>query len=742
INWSIPELMKYTFTEPEKTKRSLRHAGVASKFLTGKDKVTPGQILQLWDKSADGRIEREENMFSTTIHYSAIKPVRPSLTSYAAQKCLQKVNQEGSAVVKSDAGLHASIRKDSTQKLEWKAVATHALAALLYKRNSEARLLPMSLGLLAFSYSTPVDFMAYCSHIGVMPAWTTISKALNHLGKFQGELVRSLGRDPKLVGFIQTDNVQNYLRMRDERIGSANTMNIGLAATYCQVPGVDPSTLDFDKKQKLVEQNKRSKLTVNQLVSLIDFAHLNKVFVLHWMRVLVHYIPELQHLKSAVSELFRTRVKRTCIPEGATPVFPLASNGKNENVTTELNDAIRDFLSQTGQDENDYLRRVTLIGGDGLTFQRLLELQRYLQFHADQLESLSLIEPILAVWHTEWADLTRIFERFWEAALSTDPSSLGHNATLIGRPGPSNIHKVDYYLAVDLLYLVLESASSIRLIQTSRIHFKDAPDIFKYFTNLAMEGKLPTLEVLEKAAEKLHNTYTTTRAIYEALGDTTAKSPWTNSVPLGKKWGSQERDATSLPKVATEVPEDTQGRHENGDRVLANSITFMRDALLSREISYAVAEGDAGRVYQVMKMLLFSFAGSSHTKYCTYMLEVVTRFELETPEDMVETILKATLVNLTGLPGSCMASDIMQEYFNRLLEAIIEKKGIDYGNPLARNIISPNLAHFARIKLNLRSGVGLAPRSGKHSAPHQNPEMLKLMKAYMQHELHKRRPGR
>jgi hypothetical protein len=56
INWSIPELMKYTFTEPEKIKRSLRHAGVASKFLTGKDKVTPGQILQLWDKSADGRI--------------------------------------------------------------------------------------------------------------------------------------------------------------------------------------------------------------------------------------------------------------------------------------------------------------------------------------------------------------------------------------------------------------------------------------------------------------------------------------------------------------------------------------------------------------------------------------------------------------------------------------------------------------------------------------------------------------
>lgn len=89
-----------------------------------------------------------------------------------------------------------------------------------------------------------------------------------------------------------------------------------------------------------------------------------------------------------------------------------------------------------------------------------------------------------------------------------------------------------------------------------------------------------------------------------------------------------------------------------------------------------------------------------------------------------------------------MASDIMQEYFNRLLEAIVEKKGIDYGDPSACNIISPNLGHFARIKLSLRSGVGMAKRAGKHSVPDQNPEVRKLSEAYKKHELHKQRPGR
>jgi len=62
----------------------------------------------------------------------------------------------------------------------------------------------------------------------------------------------------------------------------------------------------------------------------------------------------------------------------------------------------------------------------------------------------------------------------------------------------------------------------------------------------------------------------------------------------------------------------------------------MRDALMSREMSYAIAERDPGRVYEVMKtsllqscivdvdwaveliliqVLLFTFTGSNHTKY-------------------------------------------------------------------------------------------------------------------------------
>jgi hypothetical protein len=76
-----------------------------------------------------------------------------------------------------------------------------------------------------------------------------------------------------------------------------------------------------------------------------------------------------------------------------------------------------------------------------------------------------------------------------------------------------------------------------------------------------------------------------------------------------------------------------------------------------------------------------------------------------------------TLVNLTGHAGSFSAADLMQEFFNRLLEAIVEKKGVEYGDTFIRQVISQKLHHFAQIKLDLRVEVGLSQRSGCPSQP-------------------------
>ncbi|KAH9943828.1 hypothetical protein B0H21DRAFT_864932 [Amylocystis lapponica] len=52
-----------------------------------------------------------------------------------------------------------------------------------------------------------------------------------------------------------------------------------------------------------------------------------------------------------------------------------------------------------------------------------------------------------------------------------------------------------------------------------------------------------------------------------------------------------------------------------------------------------MAEGDVGRMYEVLKVMLFTFAGSSHSKYTSYLLETICSLELESSPELRETIL-------------------------------------------------------------------------------------------------------
>jgi hypothetical protein len=69
-----------------------------------------------------------------------------------------------------------------------------------------------------------------------------------------------------------------------------------------------------------------------------------------------------------------------------------------------------DFLQQMGQTPERYLKRKLPVGGDGLTYAMLQQLQIYLQFDDYAFKSFEIIEPQLQVWHTKWTDVIRIFQ--------------------------------------------------------------------------------------------------------------------------------------------------------------------------------------------------------------------------------------------------------------------------------------------------------------------------------------------
>jgi hypothetical protein len=170
-------------------------------------------------------------------------------------------------------------------------------------------------------------------------------------------------------------------------------------------------------------------------------------------------VPALNHLKSQVWQLYKSKgeEKHFCPPGRRSTVFPLPTNGRNETVTTELKKGLEDILGVLGQTEASYNSRLTFIGGDGLTYERMIQLKTYLQYEETPFRRFEIIQPILQSWHTIWTDLSRCFEAHWDHLLSADPSSLGHSANQIKRKAPANLKKVDYYPNVQLAYVVLDA---------------------------------------------------------------------------------------------------------------------------------------------------------------------------------------------------------------------------------------------------------------------------------------------
>ncbi|KAJ3817574.1 hypothetical protein F5880DRAFT_1492702 [Lentinula raphanica] len=760
LGWSYSDYLFYS-SQWKDFSRGPMQSQALEKFLSGRCQHHPGEVIQNWYSSPDGRFgdndEAASLMWSTfEPKFHQIKNIRACLTSFAAQICIEHAVQQAKTAVKPENGLHVR-----------RSVVTHSIAALNFALNRYANWLPVARGIFYFSTSAPVDTIAYESRTATMPSYSTLYGLLRELGMAEGRATQSAGSDPKLWGKVFFDNTQRYLRQRDMRFGREHKMTIGIAGTFLEYGEgtFPPEAHDIHDKKARVAKNERAHIDIKFFTDLINNEHLETVGALQWLDCLVTHIPQLAHYKEQVTLLYTTTAAIDRLPPTPSKIHCLSTVAKNENVTTELYSTIINFFGQIGQTKDDHVYRISPFGGDGLTYQRLLELKRYVQYNENELLNLRVLEPQLEWWHTMWTDLNRLYETHWGEPLSNDPSTLGHSSRKIGREDPSNLKKIDYYPGIQLAYLVLDA----RMLDCWRLAFKTS-DIFGYFEDLKKEEKLPTFEDLKSMARTLFNSYSSTRAHYYALrkaGASEETSSWASSVPVGTPWlgvaddPSMEDIGVSFTKTSArsahqekskpqkrstqkdKEAEEVQNKlRQTGDRVLANSIAFMRDALLSRECANAVASGDVGRVWEVLKVWLFTFAGSSHSKYATYLLETITSLELESSKTLRDALLRTMLVNLSGRPGSFSPCDLVQEYFNRLLEFIIERKGQEFDHTFIQHIISRNLHCMSQIKLESRANVGLAPKAGRHSEPHSNPELRTLLKQYSHHELHSRRVGR
>ncbi|KAJ6558349.1 hypothetical protein B0H19DRAFT_906888, partial [Mycena capillaripes] len=783
-NWTLAGFL-YNIFQSKDAKgcdihRSQTHSQMVSICLAGRAKETVADIISEWMAHPDGRIPvnspNSDLMYSTTIPYTEIRPVRAALTSFSTQTIGKKVGDEAETAVKLDSGLHSVIERDQRVTLylfdkiavrkprkqdgvvvERKTrpaatVITHAIASLNFCRTDQANLLPLMRGILYLGSSAPVELINYNCRIGNMPAPDTIRRALITLSKDEAFATTAHGEDPDTAGFLFVDNTQNYHRQRDLCIGRENVMNVGMSGLYMEAPDVDSRVFNLEDKRKLIAENRRKDVTVDDLIGFLDQEDADSTGTLLVLDVLARCIPSLKPISKEIS--LRLSASATIVvPEGPAIIHPLACSGKKQTIPTELKDAMLDFLQQIGQTPESFLKCKLPVGGDGLMYAMLLQLQSFLQYHDDAFKSFEIMEPQLQVWHTKWTDVIRIFQTHWgrTSGKNTNPAALGFSAVKIGRVAPSDMKKVEFYPGTQLMYLVLDA----KLLDIWRLAFK-TDDIFKYFEGLAETRNLPDFETLLPIARKLYRAYGTARGRDHAMYETGTTGEWAQTIPMGSAWIPQEIEDSSLEKKRKSKgkafnPSAKKKKKKKalptappceGDFVLAQDIDFIRDSLNSRKLTTAVACGDVGRMYECIKYLLFTFGGSTHTNYLNYVLETIVSLELESTPGLKVALLRGLIWNLSGLPEHCEEGDYIVEFFNRLLEDVVQHKSAQFDDLFIRNIISRNLRHIAQLKVAWRTGVGMKKKSHKHKDPHANPEMLTLLKLYRDTELHSRRLGR
>lgn len=110
--------------------------------------------------------------------------------------------------------------------------------------------------------------------------------------------------------------------------------------------------------------------------------------------------------------------------------------------------------------------------------------------------------------------------------------------------------------------------------------------------------------------------------------------------------------------------------------------------------------------------------------------------ELESPPALQELIFENYIIDPSGLLNHFESGDLFQE---QLQDELYEHVG-DYDGGFdaahVKEIIAPNVYRMMQTKKDVRLGLGLAKRSGKHATPKAVAEIRLLLNRYESSELH------
>ncbi|KAK6974153.1 hypothetical protein R3P38DRAFT_3332074 [Favolaschia claudopus] len=654
-----------------------------------------------------------------------------------------------------------------------------AISSFIVSRNSYASgELALPLAVWHFSCGSHVDVKrVYCRLAGITSTSTTY-KALNSMSAadmkvLQQKTQAGAERGEAAFGKI-VDNVQYHDVIHEHGLGRENTMKVGTACTTFEFFDPQPGAFDAQDHVNRVCRQDRQNMTTESVYRSIDWNHNLGITNLHSVRVLAEFSPHLSHLRTAISARFRTTYAKYRIPVHKTILQPLGTNSERETTTQGMQQALKDFDKQMGIEPEKSDNILQWVRGDGASHATTLGLKKYLSTSLNIYDSCRNIISTPETWHTKATDLNACASNHYGPAASKDPSSLSRSSNAANMKRPTNLKKCNFYPTSRSMTLIWEA----QVLDCWRVVL-GVEDLYEHFERLAETNSLPTLDELLVQASILRRRYASQTAYNESLSSSeyeaakaedraprgsTLASPSSNPNPSPPSPEPEvdadmpadgEEDSHPAPEVQTEVDAQASplpSKNEpktfveeadfDGDRVLSNSILFIMEFGWWIELNYAIPEGDVGRVLEILKIFIFTFAGTAHQNYMRYMLDLYALLEFECSPALKKTLLNNYLLNLRGEVGTFVEGDLVQEWNIKWLTGMIKRKGGEFDEPFYRNTIAPNVLHFIKIKEDMESAFELTRRSKSHTSPHMRDETRMLLKLYKEDQLHSFRSGR
>ncbi|KAF7981236.1 hypothetical protein HWV62_34597 [Athelia sp. TMB] len=177
------------------------------------------------------------------------------------------------------------------------------------------------------------------------------------------------------------------------------------------------------------------------------------------------------------------------------------------------------------------------------------------------------------------------------------------------------------------------------------------------------------------------------------------------------------------------------------DQERENTLLRHQHFLLYEEMSYAMNEGDIGRVEDAFMPWVFIFKGCGKHKYAAHMMKHLHNLHFVYPEGLRRAIQTNIMCNLTGTKGRFRAIDWWVEHNNLYLKRVY---GGQFSNHTKARILgeSPLIELYKNTHIQVENIFHLDHRTTRHSAPDMGTTFQMLGTYMAKNQTNKLVPGR